>query len=157
MKYELTNEKITHGGITLYRIRALIAFGDVPAGDFGGYIENKKNLEQHGDAWVYGDAWVFDNARVFGNAWVFDDAWVCGDAEVYARTHLLCVGPIGSRSGFTTFSRAKDNKICVSCGCFTGDIDKFEAAVKATHAGTKHEKTYMLAIELANAQIEMEE
>ena len=35
-KYELTDEFITLSGKKLYRIKALIAFGDVDAGDIGG-------------------------------------------------------------------------------------------------------------------------
>lgn len=41
-----TNER------TLYSIRALRDFGDVKAGDFGGWIESEDNLSQAGDCWV---------------------------------------------------------------------------------------------------------
>lgn len=68
-KYELTNEHIDAYGTRLYRIRALIDFGDVKAGDLGGYVESENNLSHDGNAWVYGNAWVSDNARVSGNAW----------------------------------------------------------------------------------------
>ena len=56
-KYELTAESIVKFGRTLFRIKALVAFGDVEEGELGGFIEKEKNLDQSGNAWVYGDAW----------------------------------------------------------------------------------------------------
>lgn len=47
----------------------------------------------------------------------------------------------------------KDENIYVSCGCFCDNIDKFEKAVKKTHAGTKYEKDYRAAIALAKDKI----
>ena len=38
-KFELTNEFITNRfGTKLFRIRALVEFGDVEAGELGGYV-----------------------------------------------------------------------------------------------------------------------
>ena len=96
-KYELLSDDTvkTASGITLYRIKALIAIGLlVSSGDLGGYIESEKNLSQDDNAWVSGnarvsgDAWVSGNARVSDNAWVsgnarvYDNAWVSGNARV---------------------------------------------------------------------------
>ncbi|THA11288.1 polymer-forming cytoskeletal protein, partial [Rodentibacter pneumotropicus] len=56
-KYELLKDDTKeYFGRTLYRIKALISFGAVVAGELGGYIETEKNLDQSGDAWVSGDA-----------------------------------------------------------------------------------------------------
>lgn len=73
-KYKLTDETIIFNGITLHRIEALMDFGNVKAGDKGGWIENEENLSHKGDAWVSDNAWVSDYARVSGNAWVSGDA-----------------------------------------------------------------------------------
>jgi hypothetical protein len=88
-KYELLpGQSIKAGARKLFRIRALRDFGNVRAGDTGGYIESERNLSHNGNAWVYddarvfGNAWVYDDARVFGNAWVYDDARVSGNAWV---------------------------------------------------------------------------
>ena len=87
-KYELTSETKVFLGKTLYRIKALVQFGNVNAGDLGGWIEKEENLSQSGNAWVYGDAsvygnaWVSGNARVYGNASVYGNARVYGDARV---------------------------------------------------------------------------
>ena len=69
-KYELTEETKIIGDKTLFRIRALRSFGDIKAGDLGGFIENERNLSHEGNAWVSGDARVEVNARVDGDAWV---------------------------------------------------------------------------------------
>ena len=94
-KFELTSESIVNiFGKRLFRIKALIEFGNVEEGELGGFVEKEENLSHEGDAWVYGNAevsgnarvygnaWVCDDARVYGNAWVCDDAWVYGDAKV---------------------------------------------------------------------------
>jgi hypothetical protein len=159
-KFELTNESIDYDGRKLFRIKALVSFGKIEAGEIGGYIEKEKNLDQFSNAWVSGNAnvsgnaSVYGNTRVYGNARVHGDAWVHGNAWLQKPTHLLQIGHIGSRNDFTTFFRTKTKRIHVNCGCFLGDIDKFEKAVEETHEGTKHEKMYKLAIELAKAQIE---
>ena len=76
-KFELTTEFVTNiFGTKLFRIKALIEFGNVKAGELGGYIEKEKNLSQKGNAWVYGDAQVYGDAWVYGDARVYGDAWV---------------------------------------------------------------------------------
>ena len=99
-KYELTAEFIEKWGKKLFRIKALISFGSVEAGELGGYVEKEDNLAQDGDAWVYGNARVYGNAEVYGNARVYgnaevygnarvcDDAWVYGDARVYGNAEV---------------------------------------------------------------------
>ena len=155
-KYKLTGETKEIGGVTLHRIRALIDIPehDVKAGDLGGWIEAERNLSQKGAAWVADPALVMDSARVTGKARVMDSARVTGKALVTGSADYITIGAIGSRNDTTTFYRGADGKIYVSCGCFNGSIDDFASKVKAVHAGTKHEKTYLLAVELAKAQIE---
>ena len=144
-KYELTAEFIEKWGKKLFRIKALISFGSVEAGELGGYVEKEDNLAQDGDAWVYGDA------RVYG------DAEVYGDARVYGNADYLLIGRIGSRFSFTTFFKNKDKGITVSCGCFLGTIAEFRAKVTDTHGNNKHAKMYNLAADMAELQILGEE
>ena len=93
-KFELTTDFITVFGIKLFRIKALVEFGTVKAGELGGYIEKEENLDHDGDAWVsgdaqvYGDAQVCGNARVCGDARVYGDAQVSGDAWVYGDAQV---------------------------------------------------------------------
>ena len=148
-KYEFTGEVKKFCGSTLHQIRAVKDFAIVKAGDIGGWIEKEENLRHDGNAWVCGDALVYGNARVYG------DAEVCGNAQVSKQSHWLCIGPIGSRNGFTTFFRSKGRAIFVSCGCFRGDIDAFCEKVKLTHGDNQYAKAYMIAAEQAKATIDL--
>ena len=149
-KYELTEETFTVFGKTLYRIRAVRDFGSVKTGEFGGYIENEESLSHFGDAWVYGNAKVYGDARVSGNAWVY------GNAAVFNTRHFFVQGPIGSRDGYVTFYRTKDDTVEVRCGCFSGSLQEFVNQVEETHGGSRYEKEYKLAAELAKVCIRLE-
>jgi predicted acyltransferase (DUF342 family) len=106
MKYKLTDEKIKHNDKTLYRIQALKDFGNVKAGDLGGWIQSETSLSQNGDCWVYDEARIFGNARVFGNAKVFDNAWVYDTAQVYGYARVYddaqVYGDTEIKNGFIT-------------------------------------------------------
>ena len=162
-KYELTAEFIEKLGKKLFRIKALISFGSVEAGELGGYVEKEDNLAQNGNAWVcddaevYGNARVFGSARVCGDARVYGNARVCGNAWVCGNADYLLIGRIGSRFSFTTFFKNKDKGITVSCGCFLGTIAEFRAKVTDTHGNNKHAKMYNLAADMAELQILGEE
>ena len=173
-KFELTSETRVHLGKTLYRIKALISFRNVSAGDLGGFVEKEENLDQsgnawvcdnamvYGNAWVSGNAWVCDNARVYGNARVGGDARVSGNARVGGNAWVDKIGSvfwisaIGSRNDTSTFFKCNDGKIRVSCGCFFGDLEEFSAKVKETHGENEYGRVYMLAIEMAKARISLE-
>ena len=130
-KYELTTNAKVAFGRTLFQIKALISFGNVEAGDLGGWIEKEENLDQSGNAWVSG------NARV------------CGDAEVCSDADHLVVGPIGSRRAYTTFYRRKDGTTMVVCGCFHDTLGAFKLRVCDIHGDNVHGKAYRAAIQLA--------
>lgn len=88
-KYELTEETITlFKDYMLYRIKALRDFGDIKAGDLGGYIEKESNLSHNGDAWLYEDAMVYGDAQVYGNALVYGEAEVYGEARIYGEAEV---------------------------------------------------------------------
>jgi|GEM_PF-384144 hypothetical protein len=66
----------------LHRIRAIVDFGNVKAGDVGGWIEKETNLSCEGNAWVSENAIVHDEAVVDGNAVVRGKAIVGNKAKV---------------------------------------------------------------------------
>ena len=175
-KFELTSEtKINIFGKKLFRIKALISFGNVEAGETGGWVEKEENVNQSGDAWVFdnaevfdnarvsdnarvfGNARVFDNARVSGNAWVFDNAevfdnarvsdnaWVFGNARVSDNADYATIHGFGTQFRTTTFFRCKDKQVKVSCGCFYGTIPEFREQVKNTRKGKIAEEYLMIA------------
>ena len=115
-KFELTTEFITNAfGKKLFRIKALVEFGDVKAGELGGYVEKEGNVSQAGNAWVYGNA---DYALVQG---------------------------FGTEFRCTTFYRGKNKKIMVNCGCFHGDLEGFRKQVKETRNGKIAKEYLMIA------------
>ena len=154
-KFELTSEFITNiFGTKLFRIKALIEFGNVKAGELGGFVEKEENLSQDGNAWVYDSARVYDNARVCGDARVYDNACVCGDARVcgdacvYGDAGYATVHGFGSEYRTTTFFKTKAGDIGVKCGCFYGNLSEFRKKVVETHGETKKAKEYLMLADL---------
>ena len=93
-KYKLTDVFIEHHGHRLYQIQALRDFGNVKAGDLGGYIESESSLSHEGNAWVCGSAKVFGKAMVFGNAKIFGKAKVFGNAKVFGKAMVYGVAEV---------------------------------------------------------------
>ena len=153
-KFELTSEFITNiFGTKLFRIKALIEFGNVKAGELGGFVEKEENLSQDGNAWVYdnarvhGNAWVYGDACVCGDACVYGDARVCGDACVYGDAGYATVHGFGSEYRTTTFFKTKAG-VGVKCGCFYGNLSEFRKKVVETHGETKKAKEYLMLADL---------
>ena len=146
-KYELTDEFIEHwSGKKLYRIKALVSFGVVVAGQLGGYVESERNLSQSGNAWVSDDAQVYGDARVYG------DAWVRSCAVISERKMIFWASNVGSENGTLTVFNGKDGLI-VTRGCFTGTVDEFLAKSAEVH-DDKTKREYQLLIEVAKSRIE---
>ncbi len=144
-KFELTSEFVTFLGKALFRIKALVSFGDVAEGELGGFIERENNLDQSGDAWVYGDARVYGDAQVCGNAWVQN----CRD---YSATSCF-----GSENRTTTFFRTKDGGISVRCGCFYGTLREFREKVKERHGDSRLAKEYLMLADLMEFRLSKDE
>ena len=126
-KFELTAESKIFAGKKLFRIKALISFGNVEEGELGGFVEKEENLDQSGNAWVSGDA---DYATVHG---------------------------FGSEYRTTTFFKTKAGDIGVRCGCFYGTLEEFRAKVKETHGETKTAKEYLMVADLMEFRFSKEE
>ncbi|WP_302803004.1 hypothetical protein [Eubacterium ventriosum] len=114
-KFELTTNTKMFLGKKLFQIKALINFGDVEAGELGGYIEKEENLDYDGDAWVSGNACVSDNARVSGdarvsgNARVTDNAWVSGNARVSGDARVSGNARVTDNAWVSGNARVTDN------------------------------------------------
>jgi hypothetical protein len=115
--FELTDETIEVAGNTMHRIRCTRDCKWAKTGDLGGFIEKEDNLS--GNAWVSGDA------RVSGN----DDH--CG-FDVF-----------GSIGRHTHAYRTSDGGVEITCGCFHGDIEAFEAKVRHTHGDSQYAREYL--------------
>ena len=147
-KFELTTEFITSMfGKKLFRIKALIEFGNVKAGELGGFVEKEENLSHDGNAWVCENAWVCGNAVVCENAWVCGNAEVCGNAVVRGNADYACIKGFGTEFRHTTFYKTKEDGIGVKCGCFNGSLEQFREQVKETRNG-KIAKEYLMIADL---------
>ena len=91
-KYELleNDRKKLLGGQIVYRIRALRDFGNVKAGDLGGYIAGEHNLSHDGTCWVY------------------NEAIVCSKAKIVEEAKVKHCAKIGGNALLRHFSKAKD-------------------------------------------------
>ncbi|BFH36104.1 hypothetical protein J6TS7_65390 [Paenibacillus dendritiformis] len=89
-KYEFTGETSNNiaGGATLHRIRAVRDFGNVKAGDLGGWVESENNLSHEGKCWVYDESAIFgrglvcNNAKVKNESMIYDSACVDSGALI---------------------------------------------------------------------------
>lgn len=94
-KMIMTDKKKDWHGKTVYRIQALRSFGDVKAGDLGGYVANGQNLSHYGNCWiaenavVTKDARVIENAIISGNATISYRAIISGNARVYGNALVM--------------------------------------------------------------------
>ena len=157
-KFELTAEFVTNIlGKKLFRIKALMAFGDVKEGELGGYLEKEENLDHDGSAWVSGSARVSDNAWVSGDAWVSGSAEVSGSARVSDDAGYATIKGFGRECRATTFFRLKSGEIGVRCGCFYGTVEQFREKVKETHGNSKYAKEYLMIADLMQLHFEHEE
>jgi hypothetical protein len=67
------------------------------------------------------------------------------------KIYFIRVNNIGSRNDGCYIFNAVDD-LYVRTGCFFGSKNKFLNQVREVHKGTRHEKTYKLALKLAEAQ-----
>lgn len=112
-KYEFTEETLEHNGHILHRIKALRDFGNVKAGQLGGWVENENNLSQCDNCWVYDEAKVFGFANVFQNARVFEDAQVFENACVYDEAIVFGKAQVFGRANiFNNATVCNDAKVC---------------------------------------------
>lgn len=134
-KFELTSDTKIISGVKLFRIKALISFGNVKAGEIGGYVEKEENLDQSGNAWVFDNAWVSGNAQV------------CGNAMISSNADYATIEGFGTEFRTTTFFRCADGEVRVKCGCFYGTIEEFRKQVTNTRSG-KIAKEYLTIADL---------
>lgn len=123
-KYVLTDEVIDFYGRTLHRIEAVRDFGNVKAGDKGGFIESEDNLSHEGNAWVYNDAKVCQRAVVKENAKVKHDALVMERAVI--RGNAI----VGGKSEVSGNAVIYQNAAVINASVFNSARIGFHAYVK---------------------------
>lgn len=87
-KYRLTAETMRFDGVMLHRIKALKDFGNVEAGELGGWVESEKNLSQKGNCWIAINAKAYANAYIYGNAILTWNAIACENTSIYGNAFI---------------------------------------------------------------------
>ena len=85
------------------------------------------------------------------------DSCRCCDSskEMKSQPQIYTSQKMGSRDDYTTFY-FYDDIIYVKCGCFYGDLVKFEEAVKETHGKNEHAERYIKEIAKVKMIFEVE-
>ena len=140
-KYILTGNTIEHKDRTLFQICALKNWGNVKAGDLGGYVESESNLSHYGEAWIYDKAKAYENAKIYGDAsargeaeiWghgkvfgkasVSQSALVCGNAEVSEEAWIGGVGSEDDGALIMDYARIMGN------ACVVGNARVYDSAL----------------------------
>lgn len=139
-KFELTTECITVCGEKLFRIRAILPFENIEAGELGGYIAKEENLDHDGTAWVaenahvFGNARVSGNARVAGNAYVFENAHVAGNAYVGGRSCVFDNAHVAGNARATENAHVCGDAYVVGNACACGNVHVAGNALVAGNA-----------------------
>jgi NDP-sugar pyrophosphorylase family protein len=74
--------------LKLYQIQALKDFGDVKAGDLGGWIESEYNLSDEGNCWIYDNSTVMGSAQIYENATVRGLCYIDNKVMVHGNARL---------------------------------------------------------------------
>ena len=112
-----------------------------------------------GNACSFGDWCSFDNACSFGEECRFGERCIFGnvcsfeDERVKNGEYFAC-DRIGSERRKTYFFRDGGGEMYVRAGCWFSSLDEFVERVKKAHGGTKYEKEYLAAVELAKIVLE---
>lgn len=85
-----------------------------------------------------------------------------GERCSFERGRVSCgryvaVDRIGSEKRKTYFFADRDGNIFVRAGCWFSDLSAFKERVRDVHAGTRHEKEYLAACDLAELMLMEEE
>lgn len=102
----------------------------------------------------FGGGCRFDERCRFGERCGFGERCSYEADRVINGTYFAC-DRIGSAKRKTYFFKG-DNGCFVRAGCFFGTFDEFAVKVKETHGGTKFEREYLAALELAKIVLEIE-
>lgn len=105
-------------------------------------------------AWCsFGERCSFGAGCRFGERCSFA-AWCSFENNRIKNGKYFACDRIGSEKRKTYFFIDETGKMFVRAGCFFGTLTEFIARVKEVHAGTKFEKEYFIACELAKVVLE---
>ena len=113
-----------------------------PTGDYS-------QIKSFGEGCRFGEGCSFGERCSFGEGCSFENG------EVINGFYFAC-DRIGSEKRKTYFFKG-DNGAFVRAGCFFGTFCEFSKKVKERHGGTKFEREYLAAMDLAKIVLEIDE
>lgn len=116
-----------------------------PSGDYTA-------IKNFGSGCSFGNWCSFGERCSFGEVCSFGERCRFENERVKNGTYFAC-DRIGSEKRKTYFFKG-DNGYFVRAGCFFGTLDEFVERVKKVHAGTKFEREYIAAVDLAKIVLE---
>ena len=98
----------------------------------------------------------------FGEGCRFGECCSFGEGCSFGRGRVsdgryMAVDRIGSEKRKTYFFADRDGNIFVRAGCWFSDLSAFKERVRDVHKGTRHEKEYLAACDLAELMLMEEE
>lgn len=150
--YVIDRAEVTHNS-KVYGSAVVMGNSIVNGADVYDHATIASNAVVSDGAEVFGTAVVNYGANVNGKVTVRKSANVSGkiiltDGDIDSTFDFICVGPIGSRSAYTTYN-LKTGTVCT--GCFVGTLEEFEKQVISTYGADGgediHYKSYKNLIE----------
>ena len=123
-----------------------------PSGDYTA-IKDFPEFCSFGERCIFGERCSFGAGCSFGAWCSFGAGCSYENTRVKNGKYFAC-DRIGSEKRKTYFFMDENGKMFVRAGCFFGTLTEFIARVKEVHAGTKFEKEYLIACELAEVVLE---
>ena len=115
-----------------------------------------------GEVCSFGDGCRFGEWCRFGKECSFGEVCSFGEGCSFERGRVsggryVAIDRIGSEKRKTYFFADRDGNIFVRAGCWFSDLSAFKERVRDVHAGTRHEKEYLAACDLAELMLMEEE
>ena len=110
----------------------------------------------------FGRCCRFGERCSFGRCCRFGERCSFGEGCSFERGRVsdgryMAVDRIGSEKRKTYFFADRDGNIFVRAGCWFSDLSAFKERVRDVHKGTRHEKEYLAACDLAELMLMEEE
>lgn len=104
----------------------------------------------------------YTQIKGFGECCSFGERCSFGEGCSFERGRVsdgryMAVDRIGSEKRKTYFFADRDGNIFVRAGCWFSDLSAFKERVRDVHKGTRHEKEYLAACDLAELMLMEEE
>lgn len=126
-----------------------------PSGDY-------TQIKSFGECCSFGEGCRFGEGCSFGERCSLGERCSFGEGCSFERGRVsdgryMAVDRIGSEKRKTYFFADRDGNIFVRAGCWFSDLSAFKERVRDVHKGTRHEKEYLAACDLAELMLMEEE